>query len=79
MKNSLYDKFNINYDRYEEARIWINRNRIKYKNTLEKYKNDPEYQTIEKIQSVQQEIRKDKIKPDDDKILDHTIEEFYVD
>ena len=78
-KNSLYDKFNINYDRYEEARIWINRNRIKYKNTLEKYKNDPEYQTIEKIQSVQQEIRKNKIKPDDDKILDHTIEEFYVD
>jgi hypothetical protein len=78
-KNSLYDKFNINYDRYEEARIWINRYRIKYKNTLEKYKNDPEYQTIEKIQSVQQVIRKNKTKPDEDKILDHTIEEFYID
>ena len=78
-KNSLYDKFNINYDRYETARIWINRYRIKYKSTLEKYKNDPEYQTIEKIQSVQQVIKKNKIKPDDDKILDHTIEEFYVD
>lgn len=77
-KNSLYDKFNINYDKYETARIWINRYRIKYKDVLEKYKNDPEYQTIEKIQSVQQIIRKSKTKPDDDKTLDHTMDDFYI-
>ena len=77
-KNSLYDKFNINYDKYEAARIWINRYRIKYKDVLEKYKNDPEYQTIEKIQSVQQIIRKSKTKPDDDKTLDHTMDDFYI-
>ena len=77
-KNSLYDKFNINFDKYETARIWINRYRIKYKGVLEKYKNDPEYQTIEKLQSVQQIIRKSKTKPDDDKTLDHTMDDFYI-
>ena len=77
-KNSLYDKFNINFDKYETARIWINRYRIKYKGALEKYKNDPEYQTIEKLQSVQQIIRKSKTKPDDDKTLDHTMDDFYI-
>jgi len=77
-KNSLYNKFNINYEKYESARIWINRYRIKYKDVLEKYKNDPEYQTIEKIQSVQQIIRKSKLRPDDDKTLDHTMDDFYI-
>ena len=78
-KNSLYNKFNINYEKYETVRIWINRYRIKYKNVLEKYKNDPEYQTIEKIQSVQQVLRKNRIKPEDDKTLDHNMDIFYVD
>ena len=48
-KNSLYDKFNINYDKYETAKLWINRYRIRYQKVFDKYKNDPEYQTIEKI------------------------------
>ena len=78
-KNSLYSKCSINYEYYENARIWINRYRIKYKDILEKYKNDPEYQTIEKIQSVQQVLRKNRIKPEDDKTLDHTMDIFYVD
>ncbi len=77
--NSLYNKSNINYDKYEMARTWINRTRIKYKNILEKYKNDPEYQTIEKIQSEQIIIRKNKIKPDDEKVMDHTIDQIYFD
>ena len=75
-KNSLYNKFNINYELYETARIWINRYRIKYKSVLEKYKNDPEYQTIEKIQSVQLDIRKNRKKPEDEKTLDHTMDIF---
>ena len=33
-KNSLYDKFNINYDKYETARLWINRYRIRYQKVL---------------------------------------------
>ena len=78
-KNSLYSKCSINYEYYETARIWINRYRIKYKDILEKYKNDPEYQTIEKIQSVQQVLRKNRIKPEDDKTLDHTMDMFYAD
>ena len=78
-KNSLYNKFNINYEKYETVRIWINRYRIRYKDILEKYKNDPEYQTIEKIQSVQLDLKKNKIKPEDDKTLDHTFDDFYVD
>ena len=57
----------------------INKLRIKYKNILEKYKNDPEYQTIEKIQSIQQVIKKNKKKPDDDIVLDHTVDDIYVD
>ena len=77
--NSLYNKFDINYQEYEIARNWINRCRNKYKNVLEKYKNDPEYQTIEKIQSVQMEIRNNKIKPEDDKTFDRTFDDFYVD
>ena len=77
-KNSLYNKFDINYDRYESIRMLINRMRIKYKNILEKYKNDPDYQTIEKIQSIQQVIKKNKQKSDID-ALDHTIDDFYVD
>ena len=77
--NSLYNKSNINYDKYEIARTWINRTRIKYKKIIEKYKNDPEYQTIEKIQSEQIIIRKNKIKPDDEKVMDHTIDQFYYD
>ena len=79
-KNSLYDKFNINYDKYETARLWINRYRIRYQKVLDKYKNDPEYQTIEKIQSVQQVIKKNKNKNEDDNNieLDHTVDNFYV-
>ena len=75
-KNSLYNKFNINYEEYEIARNLINRYRNKYKDVLEKYKNDPEYQTIEKIQSVQMEIKKNKNIIEDDKTFDHTIDEF---
>ena len=79
-KNSLYNKFNINYENYEIARNWINRIRILYKDSLEKYKNDPEYQTIEKIQSVQMEIKNNKKnKVEDDKTLDHTMDDFYID
>lgn len=78
-KNSLYNKFNINYEEYEIARNLINKYRNKYKDVLEKYKNDPEYQTIEKIQSVQMEIKKNKNIIEDDKTFDHTMDEFYPD
>ena len=78
-KNSLYNKFDINFEKYESIRLWINKLRNQYKNILEKYKNDPDYQTIEKIQSVQQIIKKNKKKPDDDIILDHTMDDFYLD
>lgn len=79
-KNSLYNKFSLNYENYEIARNWINRIRILYKKTLEKYKNDPEYQTIEKIQSVQQEIKHNKMKyEDDNKTFDHTIDDINID
>lgn len=78
-KNSLYTKFDINFEIYESIRMGINKLRIKYKNILEKYKNDPEYQTIEKIQSIQQVIKKNKKKPDDDIVLDHTVDDIYVD
>jgi hypothetical protein len=57
-KDYYTNKFDINYEKYESTRCWINRLRIKYKDILVKYKNDPEYQTIEKIQSVQQVIKK---------------------
>ena len=60
------------------ARNWINQTRIRYKDILEKYKNDPEYQTIEKIQSVQQEIRKNKNIIDDNNTFDHTIDDFNI-
>lgn len=78
-KNSLYNKFNINYEEYEIARSTINGYRNKYKDVLETYKNDPEYQTIEKIQSVQMEIKKNKYAVEDDKTFDHTMDEFYPD
>ena len=78
-KNSLYNKLNINYEEYELARSLINKYRNNYKDTLEKYKNDPEYQTIEKIQSVQMEIKKNNIKIEDDTTFDHTMDEFYPD
>lgn len=77
--NSLYNKFDLNYKEYEMARSWINKYRIRYKSVLEKYKNDPDYQTIEKIQSIQQEIKKNKYKVEDDKTFDHTMDDFYVD
>ena len=78
-KNSLYREFDLNYEEYEAAKTMINRYRIIYKDILEKYKNDPDYQTIEKIQSVQQEIKKNKIHVEDDKTFDHTMDDFYVD
>ena len=79
-KNSLYNKFDINYEQYEIARNWISKCRSKYKDILEKYKNDPDYQTIEKIQSVQMEIKNNKKnKVEDDKTLDHTMDDFYID
>ena len=78
-KNSLSGNFGLNLEEYELAKTAINRYRIKYKDILEKYKNDPDYQTIEKIQSVQQEIKKNKIHVDDDKTFDHTMDDFYVD
>lgn len=78
-KNSLYNNGNINYQEYEIARNWINRCRNKYKDILEKYKNDPEYQTIEKIQSIQMEIKNKRFKVEDDKTLDHTMDDFYID
>jgi hypothetical protein len=77
-KNSLYNKFDIRYEEYEMARNWINQTRIRYKDILEKYKNDPEYQTIEKIQSVQQEIKKNKNVVDDNCTFDHTIDDINV-
>ena len=78
-KNSLYNKFDINFEQYETIRNWIKKCRNKYIKILENYKNDPEYQTIEKIQSVQQEIRKNKMKKEDDKVFDFTIDDIYVD
>ena len=78
-KNSLYNNIDINYQEYEIARNWISKCRNKYKDILEKYKNDPDYQTIEKIQSVQMEIKNQKIKVEDDKTFDHTMDDFYVD
>lgn len=78
-KNSLYNNGNINYQEYEIARNWINKCRNKYKDILEKYKNDPEYQTIEKIQSIQMEIKNKRFKVEDDKTLDHTMDDFYID
>jgi hypothetical protein len=77
-KNSLYNKFDIRYEEYEIARNWINQTRIRYKDILEKYKNDPDYQTIEKIQSVQQEIQKNKKVVDDNCTFDHTIDDINV-
>ena len=78
-KNSLYNKFDINYQEYEIARSWISKCRNRYKDTLEKYKNDPEYQTIEKIQSIQMEIKNNRLqKVDDDKTFDHTVDDFYA-
>lgn len=77
--NSLYNKFDINYEEYELARNWINKCRNKYKDILEKYKNDPEYQTIEKIQSVQMNLKNKKFKVEDDKTLDHTMDDFNID
>ena len=79
-KNSLYNNFDINYQEYEIARSWISKIRNRYLSALEKYKNDPEYQTIEKIQSVQMEVKNNKlIKADDDRTFDHTMDDFYVD
>ena len=78
-KNSLYNKLDINYNEYEMARCWINKYRIKYQNTLEKYKNDPEYQTIEKIQSVIKEVKKNKPKVEEDKIFDYTMDDIIED
>lgn len=78
-KNSLYREFDLNYEEYEAAKTMINRYRIIYKDILEKYKNDPDYQTIEKIQSIQQEIKKNKMHVEDDKTFDHTMDDFYVD
>lgn len=79
-KNSLYNNFDINYQEYEMARSWINKCRNRYKDVLEKYKNDPEYQTIEKIQSVQMEIKNNKLNQfKDNNTLDHTVDDFYVD
>ena len=78
-KNSLYRDFDLNSQEYEAAKTVINRYRIIYKDILEKYKNDPDYQTIEKIQSIQQEIKKNKMRVEDDKTFDHTMDDFYVD
>ena len=78
-KNSLYRNFDLKFEEYEAARTMINRYRIIYKDILEKYKNDPDYQTIEKIQSVQQEIKKNKMHVEDDKTFDHTMDDFYID
>ena len=79
-KNSLYNNLDINYDNYEKVRNYINIYRNKYKDTLEKYKNDPEYQTIEKIQSIQNKIRKSKTKKEEEKSIDeNTKDDFLVD
>jgi hypothetical protein len=78
-KNSLYPNLDLNFEEYEAAKTMINRYRIIYKDILEKYKNDPDYQTIEKIQSVQQEIKKNKMHVEDDKTFDHTMDDFYID
>jgi vacuolar-type H+-ATPase subunit E/Vma4 len=78
-KNSVYNNLNINFNEYEVARKMISNYRKKYKDTLEKYKNDPEYQTIEKIQSIQMEIKNNRLqKVDDDKTFDHTVDDFYA-
>jgi hypothetical protein len=78
-KNSLYRDFDLNSQEYEAAKTVINRYRIIYKDILEKYKNDPDYQTIEKIQSIQQEIKKNKIYVEDDRTFGHIMDDFYID
>lgn len=77
-KNSLYSKLNINYEEYEKARNIINTFRNKYKNTLEKYKSDPEYQTIEQTQSLHNKIKKCKTMIKDGKSLDDTTDELFI-
>ena len=73
----------INFDEYETARKMINIYRNKYKNTLEKYKQDPEYQTIEKIQSEQILYKKAKAKKkfenEENISLDETSDDIDID
>ena len=82
-KNSVYNNLNINFDEYETARKMINIYRNKYKNTLEKYKQDPEYQTIEKIQSEQILYKKAKAKKkfenEENISLDETSDDIDID
>ena len=80
-KNSVYNNLNINFNEYEIARKMINNYRNKYKDTLEKYKNDPEYQTIEKMQSEQILIKKAKMKlklEEQENSLDETSDDIYI-
>ena len=78
-KNSLYNNLDVNYEEYECVRNIINIYRNKYKDTLEKYKKDPEFQTIEKIQSEQIIVKKAKTKMEEGKTLDQTIDDICVD
>ena len=55
-KNSLSQTFRCLPEQYQLIKFRINNYRVKYGPILQKYKNDPEYQTIEKIQSVQKAI-----------------------
>jgi hypothetical protein len=80
-KNSVYNNLNINFNEYEVARKMISNYRKKYKDTLEKYKNDPEYQTIEKMQSEQMLIKKAKMKlklEEEENSLDETSDDIYI-
>ena len=63
-KNSLSLNLQNYQEQYEIIKSRINKYRIRYDSIMQKYKNDPEYQTIEKIQSVQMaiDIQKEKNK-----------------
>lgn len=55
-KNSLTFNFECDPQVYEIIKSRINRFRVRYNPVLQKYRNDPQYQTIEKIQSIQMAI-----------------------
>ena len=78
-KNSLSANFRCLPEQYDLIKGRINSFRLKYGTILQKYKNDPEYQTIEKIQSVQKAIytKKERAKKNldgDEFTINRTIE-----
>ena len=61
-RNSVSINVEFYQEQYEVIKSRINRYRIRCKNIMQKYKNDPEYQTIEKIQSIHMAIDTQKEK-----------------